>query len=123
MTRHAVVAMVLAVSLTLIAHAVLPRYEVRHVRGGLFVRVDRWTGHAQVDTFTSPREAWLVNGTHQKLDLGDLVQPARRPFLMMDDALRLSRTIGVLLAWFTLAIVALRWRDRRRAGRTGSAQS
>lgn len=40
--------------LALLAHAAIPRYEYRnHARPGMFTRMDRWTGSAELVTVNS----------------------------------------------------------------------
>ena len=39
----------------ILIHAAWPRYDWRHVTGTVFVRIDRWTGHASLHRVVAER--------------------------------------------------------------------
>lgn len=43
------------VTVAIVFHAVWPRYDWRHVTGNVFVRIDRWTGHANLTRVVADR--------------------------------------------------------------------
>jgi hypothetical protein len=57
------------VTLAIVFHALFPRYEWRDVRGVPIMRVDRWTGHAEIGRFVDGQ--WQRNAV---ADLRDLVK-------------------------------------------------
>lgn len=61
-TPRAVLLAAVLVGLAILAHGLLPRYDVRAVNAdGTFVRVDRWTGHAEVGFIANGHAStWLT---------------------------------------------------------------
>jgi hypothetical protein len=61
-TARAIVLAAVLVSLATLAHAVLPRYEIRvmDANAGVFLRVDRWRGSVEIGFARADvRPAWL----------------------------------------------------------------
>lgn len=53
----------------LVLHAAIPRYDWRPLTGFVWVRADRWTGHAEIGRFAADAHGrWMPVETRSALD-------------------------------------------------------
>lgn len=75
MTRMAVFVLTLALILSALIVRLVPRYEIRDA-SPLLIRVDRWTGHAELANYNRPA-SWLHIRKTAEEALHDVREPAK----------------------------------------------
>jgi hypothetical protein len=112
---RAVIVAAAIVTIGMVAREYLPRYDIRHVGGSSYVRIDRWTGHAEYTTLRTP-SAWL-QVEPEALALHAVTVPWTLPALPTWADVSPLAALAVLWLAVWKGPGALAWLHRRRRPR------